>query len=107
MTRFGICHQCNDAPFDDIDNHVKVKHKDRKLADTELYSGTLECKVCRNAVKRPRLKAGSEAVNDATLIKHECTPATPIKDVDGNTISWRNATGMDCRHYQLVLDPIQ
>lgn len=107
MTRFGICHQCNDAPSDDMDEHVKVKHKNRQVADTELYSGTLECKVCRNAIKRPRLKTGSEEVNDAIKIKHECAPATPIKDVDGNNIGWRNSSGMDSRHYQLVLDPIQ
>ena len=107
MTRYGICNRCNDTPSDDIDTHISSKHRGAKPTYPELYSGTIECKICYAAINKPRLKIGDKEWDGEYIPKHDCKPAREIKDTSGQIVTRINELGMDVRHYQMVKDPTQ
>lgn len=96
----GHCIAC-DTPQEDIEAHKQRLHKGRAVLDAELYSGSIECKVCRNMVLTPRGQKWEQPP------KHECNPAIPIKDPSGLVIRYMNANGMDASNFQLTLTPTE
>ena len=106
MPRYGKCIRCNDTHFDDIDAHLSSKHKGAKPVYAELYSGSIECKICYDGVNTPRLKPGEKEWDGEYLPKHICIPAREVKDAAGFVVTRINSSNMDVRHYQRVQDPI-
>jgi len=98
---YGHCNAC-DRTQEDLEEHLTKVHHGKKPLDSELFSGTIECKVCRQMVETPRRKEGkwTEAP------EHNCIPADTIKDPNtGRVIDITNDSGMDLRTQKIIIRP--